>query len=593
MSAPAPTSMPPASPLTRAALGLAAAAFIVPLLVPVHAPPILSFYDEWLGAALLLAASLVATAARGTFWSLPTCAPWLLALAGVFALHAPSAVYPQVALGWAVYAFLVVLAAMMARRLANECGEERVACAFAIAIALAGVANVVIALIQLVGVPAALQDIVGASAPGRAVGHIAQPNLFATVLALAMASVLYLRSIGRIGVPVAIVLIVVLAYGAALTGSRLAIVHVVWLTLIASIVRRGFLAGAIGALLAVVALQLAVAPLHAALGWPVPLTGIDRAQALAAVDGTALGIASRLELWRTTLALALDSPWIGTGPGLLAADLFARGLPDVLAREGEVWTSSHNVLLDVFAAGGATALVAVLAALALWWLPVLRTLLRAPRVAVVWAAMSVGVILLHALAETPHLYAQVLAMLGLAMGCVAAAPPARAGLALRGGVAVLALCIAVVAVRVLIDYQALDRVRHSQQATFLGEADRAADRATLQALGEGPLAPIADLVRFLGVPVRESDAAEHLALGARVVQFRPAAAVVVRQAALLALAGFGDQADALIDHLVAQRPWRRAAIAATLAAFEDTPSEALDALRARVLADASPVPRRQ
>jgi O-antigen ligase len=582
---------------SRAALLLAGLVAAVPWLVPVHGLPIPSFHDEWLGAALLLVLAVLLGLDRTARFALPRFVPWLVALAIVFALHASSATYPQIPLAWAAYALLAALAGVAGRTLAADLGEAAVVRVLAWACAFAAVVNALVTVLQVFGVPEVLRDLVAVTDGGRAVGQVGQPNILATFLMAGLASVLWLRMTGARGAGLAIVAAVVIAYGAALCGSRLVLLHAGVLVVAALAGVRGglsrrFAGATVVAALLVVAAQFAVGPLHAALGLPVPVTGVDRAQTALVADGATLGFGARAAAWRATLDVVGDAPWIGVGPGTLAAELFARGLPDAMAREGEVWQSAHNVFLDVAAAGGVAGVALLAAALLAWWLPTASALFRRASPALWWTAAVAGVITVHALLEAPLSYAHVLVLLAFVMGLVARTWTRPGTTPLRVATLVVAPLLLVVAGRVLVDYQQLDRVRYSAQASFLGADDRAADRAVLAALGDGPLAPMADLWRFTGTPWTEAEAPAAIALGVKAAEFRPAFVVVAKQAALLAVAGYDPQAEALVDLLVATAPWKRERINAVLADADPGDHEAIARLRQRVAAVASlPGPR--
>src|SRR5258706_10848676 len=70
---------------------LAGSLCLLPFLLPYHQPPILSFFPEWLAAALGVAAALALLVGRGvTAVFLPAPARWLIAFAVLLAAQAAS-----------------------------------------------------------------------------------------------------------------------------------------------------------------------------------------------------------------------------------------------------------------------------------------------------------------------------------------------------------------------------------------------------------------------------------------------------------------------------------------------------------------------
>src|SRR6266849_5673398 len=88
---------------------LAGSLCLLPFLLPYHQQPLLSFYPEWLAAALGIAASLTLLVGRGvpavSFVSLPVPARWLIAFAVFLAAQAASGghAYSQLPLLAALY----------------------------------------------------------------------------------------------------------------------------------------------------------------------------------------------------------------------------------------------------------------------------------------------------------------------------------------------------------------------------------------------------------------------------------------------------------------------------------------------------------
>jgi hypothetical protein len=95
--------------------------------------------------------------------------------------------------------------------------------------------------------------------------------------------------------------------------------------------------------------------------------GLGKSQGTAAV---------RLEYWRNTWSMIRQHAWLGVGPGQ-----FGRYYPRYMHEtDGETIKDPHNFALEIWATCGAFALLALLAALALFYRKVFRCVLSAPTV---------------------------------------------------------------------------------------------------------------------------------------------------------------------------------------------------------------------
>jgi Virulence factor membrane-bound polymerase, C-terminal/O-Antigen ligase/Protein glycosylation ligase len=129
-----------------------------------------------------------------------------------------------------------VLAAVLGARAARGPQSDAVVAAFCWALAVAGGASVVLALIQ-VFLPALADGIriASPSVAGRAVGNLRQPNHLSTLLLMAAAAVVWLsarpRHHGAWPVPAAAALLTALTWAVVATGSRTGMLGIVMLTL--------------------------------------------------------------------------------------------------------------------------------------------------------------------------------------------------------------------------------------------------------------------------------------------------------------------------------------------------------------------------
>jgi hypothetical protein len=254
----------------------------------------------------------------------------------------------------------------------------------------------------------------------------------------------------------------------------------------------------------------------------------------------------RLLGWELALRIFATAPWQGVGPGEFAGAAFANGLPSALAAR-DIWTSPHNLVLQLLAETGLVGTALALAGLGLWVRSSAPAFYRAPTAAAWWILACVAIEIVHALLEYPFWYAHFLAMtaliLGIGAGDSIALPPA----AIRALFASSAIAGVAMLGTSLRDYFRFELVSPIYAGRSLAP-DREFESGlhTLAGLNTGLLAPRAELWLFLSMPVDEIGLPEKLAMGDRVMRTWPLREVVLRQCVLLALAGREAEARTLL-----------------------------------------------
>ncbi|MBE0627208.1 MAG: O-antigen ligase C-terminal domain-containing protein [Burkholderiales bacterium] len=549
---------------------LAGSLCLVPFLLPYHQLPILSFQAEWLSAALGIGAVLAAFASRRSsgFTAVPLPARWLIAFALFLAVQALAghSNYPQRPLSGALYVLYAVLLFWLGAQLAVSVGTERVAIILAAWLLTGALANAAAGVIQFYGRPALLEDVVAELRLGPqhngAYGNIAQSNLYVNYIALGGTALLFLWWRRSLRTVYAVAAALLLAYGSALSGSRSALLYPLWLMVLGVVAGR-FQAGAAGRSLKCAAYGLAATMLAAQLAIPwlnhmlelgPPNKGaFERLVQISGAQGD-----GRWQAWLLALRVFADAPVFGAGIGEFAGAAFESGLAPQMAA-GEVWTSPHNLPLQLLAETGALGAVLALGGLCIWCWQAGRRYFAAPQAAMWWIIAAVGVELIHSMVEYPLWNAHFLGVTALLMG-LGTAPrtlPKRASrpiVAAGFGIcAVLALALALL----LRDYLRLDATRATGTAmTLASAADTARDVAVMRALARGPLAPTAELWIILGAPLDRGALAGRLEMSARVARHFPSNAVVVRRAVFLAFDGQASAARSLLARALRSFPQR-------------------------------------
>src|SRR6267143_603435 len=135
-------------------LMLAGSLCLLPFLLPYHQQPVLSFFPEWLAAALGIAASLTLLVGRGvsvSFVYSPVPARWLIAFAAFLAAQAATGghAYSQLPLLAALYVLYAALMIWLGAQLTAAFGIERVAAVLAAFLLVGALANALAGLALL------------------------------------------------------------------------------------------------------------------------------------------------------------------------------------------------------------------------------------------------------------------------------------------------------------------------------------------------------------------------------------------------------------------------------------------------------------
>jgi O-antigen ligase len=403
-----------------AALLLAGGLCVLPFLLPYNQ----LFEAEWLAAVLGVAAALVALATHGaSVVSLPAPARWLVAFALFLGIQTafvhPG--YPQVPVLAALYVLYASLLIWLGAQLAASNGIERAATLLAACLLAGGIANAASGMIQFYGIPAPLKDIV-AELPyhAGAWGNIGQENLYANYLALGGTALLFLWLHGSLRTGYALAAAVLLAWASALSGSRTSLLYVLWFALLGLLADR-VQSGTDGRRLRTAAYTLAAVILaaHVAIPWLDTAFGLGNAakSALDRLLPASLEHESRWGIWRLAWRIFAAAPFWGAGIGEFAGAVFRAGLAPSLTQHGnQVWTSPHNLPLQLLAETGALGAFLALGALCTWWWRAGRRYFAAPQPAMWWIIAAVGIEMIHSMVEFPLWSAHFLGVTALLMG---------------------------------------------------------------------------------------------------------------------------------------------------------------------------------
>lgn len=393
-------------------------------LLPLHVPPWLSWHNELVGAAALLA-----PCAMALFFSrktspterirLPVVAMPLVLLAAIALLQVSIGVIAYWGSFWVVAFYAAVAVAAAAAGYATGPTEVQRPDQGRPASAATGTALTVLAKVLLAAAIAQLFVVFsqtfylweGSDWIARTVyrtrgsGNLGQPNQAALVFLMGVASVVHLYRRGQVRGKIAFIGILLLCAGLAATESRSGVLGfcglAAWWACKGGAARRWqAMAPAGGFILALLAMYLA---------WP-PLIG--RYWFLDLAAGPNLTTSGRVEMWRQLLEAVLMHPWLGWGVMQVAQaqNAVAHAYPSVMAA-----TFGHNLLLDIVLWAGVPAACAFLLMVGTW--TVRR--LRAARSEDAWYCIALALpMAIQSMTEFPYAYIYFLVPVFFALGAL-------------------------------------------------------------------------------------------------------------------------------------------------------------------------------
>lgn len=388
-------------------------------LLPNHYSPWASVHQEWTMAIGFV--PLCVWAIWRTDAGLPVlcAAAWILALVPLLQLAAGQVVFSGDAWLAALYLGGFGLAVLAGDRCVIGRGRAGLAALSPlwIALVMACVVSMGAAMHQWLDLQRLALFVVDLPPGGRPFANLAQPNHFATLLLLGLTGLVFLFESHRIGAAVALAAAILLTVGLVMTGSRTALLALLWFGLMyAAFAKRCKLRLSASAVVLVIAIYFV-----ATLAWP----AISQALQLDSASVTALNRLApgvRTIYWQSMLDAVSRAPAFGYGWGQIsfAQQAVALDYPPTY----NVFSNAHNLLLDLALWTGLPLGFAVVLLLGTWFFLQLRALTEP----LAWCLMlGLGFVFSHALVELPLSYSYFLLPVGLWMGAVNRANPVPFG----------------------------------------------------------------------------------------------------------------------------------------------------------------------
>lgn len=244
--------------------------------------------------------------------------------------------------------------------------------------------------------------------PGdRPFANLSQPNQLATLLTLGLVGTAFLFESRALRATVAMVAVLVLAFGVGMTQSRtpLLVLAIAWPAYWLMRRRVALRTTPLALLLATAGFALT------AWAWP----ALNRILLLpdASSLGERMGQNLRLTLWQSMAEALARSPWVGYGWNQVPLAQQATALEFPATRY--YFDSAHNLIFDIALWNGLPVALVVAVGLFLWF----ASRIAACRDPLTWSVLlAVAAVFCHAMVEYPLAYAYFLLPVGFFMGAV-------------------------------------------------------------------------------------------------------------------------------------------------------------------------------
>jgi Virulence factor membrane-bound polymerase, C-terminal/Protein glycosylation ligase len=508
--------------LERACFAVALVTAVLAWIVPNHYPPWTSFYNESAMAVAIAALAVPVFLRRGgpvpvAVWVLLAVAttPWIQWFGGVLHFTGDALVASGYILGVAISVFVGHALA--------ERESKRVAVLLSSAAVIAGLISSVLAITQAFDLASWEIWAEYATPNMRAVGNLAQPNDFATLLGLGAIGCLYLHERTRWPGIAWIAIASALIVAGALTQSRISLMF-------GPLIGAGvYLARKRGTHLRATATAVTVLTLlHWILmaAFPFVLVQLfgESPDSLAA-----RGLDTpRYQMWQMLIHALNEVPWSGYGWLQIGAAELA--IVDRYPPIGELWLQGHNIFVELVVCCGWPMGLLLGGTLVYWFASRTRRFRSVEAMAGMLVFSLVG---LHSLVEFPYEFAYFLFPVGLWVGLVEADvhAPTIASARLMFPPSVIAL---VTCVLIWIEYPAVE----DDFRLVRFENARIGSVRAVQTAPDAPLlSTLTSFLRFARTDPVAGMGADELDNMRRVSERYPYAASLVRYASALALNG--------------------------------------------------------
>ena len=531
--------------------------WVFPFLYYHHAYPLTTFYQEWL-AALLGACALPLLLTR-RYWQAPQVPGIVLLPIGLMLI-----VLVQFMLGLIIhfdhvlmlslYLLFAALLMMLGQHLREQIGMQRLATVLAVCLLVGAELNTLAGVLQHYRCDTFLNSVVTVKTSSAVYGNVAQPNHFASYVALGLLSLGLLQHRFGLRIWQTTLLASPMLFVMVLSGSRSG-----WLYLIAALVLAWWWQRREPTLRSLLrytaALCVAYALMHGLLQLPWLQGNTGSVTAAERLFGEARSGGIRINLWQESMLIFAQFPLLGAGFGQfayqhlqLAAELRN---PEMVG----LYNNAHNIVMQLAAETGLAGLLVLFSTVGIWmW----RTLLRHASFTLEqwWAVAVLAVLGIHSLLEYPLWYLHFIGVAAILLGALDAGAHR---LELRGvgrlSVAAILMLGAISLFQGLQAYKNLEQAMAFRAKAHLDLAMIEKSRDAYLKVLEYPLFNgYSELYIASMMEINDVKLQEKYALSERAVRYIPTSAIAYRNAMLLALTGRGDEAEAAMADAIWSYP---------------------------------------
>lgn len=554
--------------MTHISLALVGLMWVLPFLYYHHAYPITTFYQEWGAAVLGLCAMFVLVTQR--YWQQPQVPRIVMLPIGLMLLVLVQYLlgklaYFDQALLLTLYLMWAALLMMLGQYLREELGLSRLTTILAGFLLLGAELNAAAGILQHYRWHTWLDSVITVKTSLAVYGNMAQPNHFADYISLGLISLGLLHMRAKLRVWQVLLLVMPLLFVLVLSGSRSAWFYLLAMNMLALVWLRRDPSGK-PLMRYTLLLLLGFGLMHLIVQMPA-LSGaagsIDTVQRMFA---EAKSGSVRLYLWRESVHIFLQYPWLGAGFGQFAWQHFIWVQELHATHVVGLYNNAHNLVMQLAAEMGLAGIGVLFATLALW----VRQAWRSEYTLYHWWGHAVlAVLAIHSLLEYPLWYAYFLGVAAITLG-VMDNTTYRLEMRNLGRLAVASMLLLSLLsmAQLLVGYRSLHGLTVMRPTSAADESyyDRV-NKNLAEVNGKPMLYPYAEYFMSSMIEASAAHLDEKLALNGRVMHFVPVSTVVYRQAWLLALSGRTDEAKIQLERAIWSYPGDFAAAHRELSAF--------------------------
>lgn len=561
--------------LIHISLALVGLMWIFPFLYTRHEYPLTTFDQEWWTAVLGLLA--MCALLSKDYWQSPAIPrvvqfPLALIVIALLQMAMGKIAYFEQGLLYILYLLFAALLMMLGAWLRRSMGIAQLAAGLAIALLIGTELSAAIGVLQHFGWHTPFDAVVVRKMAAHVYGNVAQPNHYASYIALGLLSLGLLWQQQKLKLGYVVLLAIPLLFVLTLSGSRSS-----WFYLFAATGLAAWVSYQNRSLKRVLYYYML-----ALLAGFVVMNLLVQLPMLAGAEGETSTMRRmldsdtsghiRLYLWRESAIIFMQSPWLGAGFGQFAIHHLEM-LPTLQGSNiSGLYNNAHNALFQLAVETGAAGVLALLACFAAWLYGLRRV--NTLTAAHWWGYAAVAVLVIHSLLEYPLWYAYFIAILAVLMGMMDESEY-RVEMP-KVGRASFALIVLMGLVAMLQLDQAYQKLKTALAITATYGANQESAQRTYEslfALRKGSLlSPYAELYISSYTEVSPQDIARKIAFNGQAMRFIPSGEIVYRQALLLAQDGQLEAAKKLFEQAIWSYPGNGAAHQLLLALAQKDPA---------------------